>query len=173
MARIREQPRKNARLPGYDYSLPGAYFITIVSKHRETLFDDRLLKSVVDRSWRWLGVRYEHVEIDAFVVMPNHLHGLLMITDARRGRSRAAPTNPSSLAKPLGQLIGAFKTTSTKQINRIRRTAGLPVWQRNYYEHVIRNEDELNRIRQYILDNPAKWDNDPENPAALHQQTVD
>jgi REP element-mobilizing transposase RayT len=64
----------------------------------------------------------------------------------------------------LGRLLGAFKTKATRGINEIRGTPILPVWQRNYYEHVVRNEDELNRVRQYIFDNPAKWDEDPENP---------
>jgi putative transposase len=66
--------------------------------------------------------------------------------------------------KPLGRLIGAFKTVSTKQINKIRLTPDLPLWQRNYYEHVVRNDDELNRIREYILQNPLQWELDPENP---------
>ena len=173
MARIREQPRKNARLPGYDYSLPGAYFITIVSKHRETLFDDRLLKSVVDRSWRWLGVRYEHVEIDAFVVMPNHLHGIVIISVV--GARFPRPSVPSHatiqgaetapLRQPtLGQIVACFKYQTAKRINLHRATPGMPVWRRNYYEHVIRDDEDLDRIRQYIQNNPAQWHLDAENP---------
>jgi len=71
--------------------------------------------------------------------------------------------------KPLGRLIGAFKTVSTKQINIIRNISGVPVWQRNYYEHIIRNEDELNRIRQYIIENPFRWEDDPENPKNINR----
>ena len=164
MARIRERTRKNARLPGYDYSLPGAYFVTIASKDRELVFDDLRLKAAVEEAWQWLGLTFRHVELDAFVVMPNHVHGVLFITDSREGRWQAAPTSAAA-AKPLGRLVGAFKTKATRRINEIRGTPTLSVWQRSYYEHVVRNEDELNRIRQYILDNPAKWDNDPENPS--------
>ena len=81
----------------------------------------------------------------------------------RRGDSRIAPTGAFK-RKPLGQLIGAFKTVSTKRINEIRAAAGLPVWQRNYYEHVIRSGEELSRVREYIINNPLHWDQDPENP---------
>ena len=146
MARIRGQPRKNARLPGYNYSLPGAYFVTIVSRGRELVFDDLRLKAAVEEAWQWLGQTFGQVRLDAFVVMPNHVHGVLFITDSREGRWQAAPTNTA--AKPLG----------------IRGTPMLPVWQRNYYERVVRDEEELNRVRQYIIDNPARWGKDPENP---------
>ena len=132
MARIREQPRKNARLPGYNYSLPGAYFVTIVSKDRELVFDDLRLKTAVEEAWQWLGQTFGQVRLDAFVVMPNHVDGVLFITDSREGRWQAAPTNMA--AKPLGRLVGAFKTRATRRINEIRGTPMLPVWQRNYYD---------------------------------------
>ena len=103
--------------------------------------------------------------MDEWVVMPNHLHGIIVIVDAAcRGGSRTAPTNLAR-HKPLGRLIGAFKTVSTKRINAIRDTPNLPVWQRNYYEHIIRDDEELNRIRQYIADNPMQWEMDSENPS--------
>ena len=95
--------------------------------------------------------------------MPNHLHGIIMIRDdIRRGGSRTAPTEKR---KPLGRLIGAFKTVSTKRINELRLTSGGPFWQRNYYEHVIRSEEELAEVREYILNNPARWNEDENNPA--------
>ena len=97
------------------------------------------------------------------VIMPNHLHGIIVISDMCRGASRSAPTGVAK-RKPLGRLVGAFKTVSTKRINEIRGTLGVPVWQRNYYERVIRNGEELNRVRQYIIDNPAHWEEDRENP---------
>jgi REP element-mobilizing transposase RayT len=95
--------------------------------------------------------------------MPNHLHGIIIINDRRRGGSRTAPT-AVGLPKPLGRLVGAFKTVSTKRINEMRGTPGVPVWQRNYYEHIIRNEVELAHVRQYITDNPARWEDDSEHP---------
>lgn len=103
--------------------------------------------------------------------MPNHLHGIIVIVaDDRRSGSRTAPTGRR---KPLGRLVGAFKTVTTKQINIARGTPGLPVWQRNYYEHIIRNDQSLNRIRQYIADHPARWTFDRENPASTAPEPED
>jgi len=164
--------RRSIRLPAYDYAQAGAYFVTIVCKNRVLLLEDPRLREVVEETWLWLADQYEFVYLDEFVVMPNHLHGIIVIGDTcrggtrtvlRRGASRSAPTGVAK-RKPLGQLVGAFKTVSTKRINGIRSTPGLPVWQRNYYERVIRNDEELNRVRQYIVDNPAHWEEDRENP---------
>lgn len=119
---------------------------------------------IVHDSWQWLEKQYEYVELDEFIVMPNHLHGIICINNIKndntrndQGGSRTAPTNKR---KPLGRLIGAFKTVSTKQINAIRNTPGARLWQRNFYEHVIRTESDLARIREYIINNPANWEND-------------
>ena len=95
----------------------------------------------------------------------NQLHGIIIPTwSDGRGGSRTAPTENR---KPIGRLIGAFKTVSTKRLNAIRNTPGVSVWQRNYYEHIIRSEESLARIRQYIIDNPARWEEDYENPQAV------
>ncbi len=157
--------RRSIRLPGYDYRQAGAYFVTLVCKNRELLLEDDRFRAIVEDAWRWLAERHEFVSLYEYVVMPNHLHGIIVIREACRGGSRTAPTVCTSGGKPLGRLIGAFKTVSTKRINGIRGTPGLPVWQRNYYEHVIRNDDELNHVRQYVIDNRLHWDQDPENPA--------
>ena len=98
------------------------------------------------------------VAVDQWVVMPNHLHGVIVVHG--RGGSRTAPT------KPLGRFIGAFKTVSTKRLNEIRGRGDRPLWQRNYYEHIVRNENELNKIREYITTNPQRRASDRENPAA-------
>ena len=126
---------------------------------------------IADTSWQWLSQAYDYVESDEWIIMPNHLHGIIFIspdniisTDCRGG-SRTAPTGESKI-KPLGRLIGAFKTISTKQINFTRKTSGAPFWQRNFYEHVIRDDHSLNRIREYIVTNPWQWDLDRENPQA-------
>ncbi len=102
--------------------------------------------------------------------MPNHLHGITVIVDApRRGDSRIAPTPPGTAParqrKPLGRLIGAFKTVSTKQVNLACGVSGSRLWQRNYYERIVRDEDELERIREYVVNNPLQWELDEENPA--------
>ncbi|MCD4652748.1 transposase, partial [bacterium] len=109
---------------------------------------------IINNTWKWLRKQYEYVDLDQFIIMPNHIHGIICI---RRGGSRTAPTRKR---KPLGRLIGAFKTVSTKQINLIRQTSGNQFWQRNYYEHIIRDEDDLARIREYIINNPAQWEHD-------------
>ncbi len=162
--------RRSIRLKGYDYRQPGAYFVTICTLNREMLLGEiaedsqRASQLLLDghgriatECWLWLAAQYPYVELDEWVVMPNHLHGILVLSDGRGG-SRTAPT------KPLGRLIGAFKTVSTKRMNDMRGTPGLPVWQRNYYEHIIRDEADLDRIRRYIAENPFRWADDENNP---------
>jgi len=173
--------RRSIRLKGYDYAQPGAYFVTICVRERgctlgyvedgEMVLSD--LGQIAAESWQWLAEQYPYVTLDAWVVMPNHLHGIIVINDDdrrgashRRGASRCAPTTPTK-RKPLGQLIGAFKTVSTKRINRIRDNAGAPFWQRGFYEHIVRNERDLNAVRQYVADNPLKWQLDRDNPQNL------
>ena len=116
--------RRSIRLAGHDYSSNNAYFVTIVVKNRECLFDDERFADVVDWSWRQLAALNDHVVLDEYVVMPNHFHGILM-TDARRGGSRTAPTNAPVKRKPLGRLKGSFKTMSAKRINLLRDAPGL------------------------------------------------
>ncbi len=161
--------RISIRLKDYDYSQAGAYFVTICTRNRQSMLgeivDDEMFLNeygqVVAECWDWLARQYKYVELAERIVMPNHTHSIVVISvkeDSRRGGSRTAPT------KSLGRLVGAFKTVSTKRINQMRHTPGATVWQRNYYEHVIRNEDELNNLRRYILDNPVQWNMDEDNP---------
>ena len=171
--------RRSIRLLGYDYSRSGAYFITLCVENRECLFGDvvngemRLNETgrIAAACWKWLAEQYTYVELDEWVVMPNHLHGIIVIRsesgDTGRGASRRTPTNGPSISakiKPLGQLIGAFKIVSTPRINALRGMPGVSVWQRNYYEHIIRDPDSMNRIRRYIANNPGKWKSDLQNP---------
>jgi REP element-mobilizing transposase RayT len=167
--------RRSIRLKNYDYSHSGAYFVTVCTHNRECLLgeitDSEMVVNeygtIVSKSWEWLGVQYDHVELDAWMIMPNHMHGIIVINhDSCRGGSRTAPTAtvPMMKRKPVGRLIGAFKTVSTKQINQIRNTPGISVWQRNYYEHIIRDEKSLENIRNYIINNPAQWEEDENNP---------
>ena len=162
--------RRSIRLKGHDYAQSGAYFVTIVTQGRIPLFgeiiDGEMLFNDTGQSvavaWEWLATRYPHVKLDEYVVMPNHLHGIIVIADTGRGGSRTAPTGP----KPLGRLVAAFKTVTTKQLNLVQGTPGQLLWQRNFYEHVIRNDDEMDRVREYIIGNPMQWEIDTENPDA-------
>ena len=170
--------RRSIRLRGYDYSQPGSYFVTIVTHDRQCLFGDvidgemRLSDAgiMIAQAWEWLATRHSHVELDSYIVMPNHLHGIIVITaDTRRGDSRIAPvTKPKSL----GRLVGAFKTVSAKRFNLAERAPGQPLWQRNYYERIIRDEAELGAAREYIVNNPLKRELDRENPAMINGASV-
>ncbi|HLD93520.1 MAG TPA: hypothetical protein VI703_04915 [Anaerolineales bacterium] len=188
--------RRSIRLKGYDYTQAGAYFITLVSWQRECLFGEirsgeislNALGSLVDNEWRRLGKRFERVVVDELIVMPNHVHGILVIaaedlvgaggvgarqegTDKvgeypfasplRGVRGSACGVIPGSL----GAIVGAYKSTTARLINGLRRTPGAPVWQRNFYEHIIRDESEWEAIRVYIHNNPFEWEADNENPA--------
>jgi len=104
--------------------------------------------------------------------MPNHLHGIIFIDLQSRGGSRAAPATEIKI-KPLGQIIGAFKTVSTKKINIYRQMPRIPFWQRGFYEHVIRDEESLNRIRDYIATNPTRWEIDRENLQTIGKDDFD
>ena len=112
-----------------------------------------------------MASHYPHIEVDAFVVMPNHIHGIIVLNDNVGAGLKPAPTK----RHPLSEIVRGFKTFSSSRINQINNTPGLSVWQRNYYEHVIRNEDEMDRIRQYILGNPMKWLEDEENPQNIQK----
>jgi len=110
--------------------------------------------------WRNLPNHHPYVELDAFVVMPNHVHGIVVIRDVG---SRLEPTS-AKLTK-LSEIVRVFKTSSSRRINKMRGMPGIPVWQRSYWERVIRNEGELNKAREYIINNPLKWELDRDNPA--------
>ena len=135
---IQKHHRRSIRLPDYDYTSQGYYFVTICSQQRKCLFGDihddvivlNDLGRIAHSVWHWLDEHHDHVELDIHIVMPNHLHGIIILSDKRSGDSRIATTTRKR--KPLGRLVGVFKTVSTKQINQIRNTPGERVWQRNY-----------------------------------------
>ncbi len=126
------------------------------------------MDQVVEEEWLRTAEIRPNVELDAFVIMPNHVHGIVMIIDHGRGVLQYAPTPPRfvSPSQTVGAIIRGFKSATAKRINRVRGTSRRPVWQRNYYEHIIRNDKGLNRIRQYIVDNPRQWHLDCYNPDA-------
>ncbi len=165
--------RRSTRLEGYDYSAPGAYFITICAEHREPMFggiiDGRIITSPIGQAvrdcWHELPSKYPDLQLDAFILMPNHLHAILGICQATVGAG--SPRPPS-----LGTVIGCFKYSSTKRVNAARNTPGARIWQRGYYDHVIRNNRSLDQIREYIATNPSRWESDADNPDGSRTDAV-
>jgi REP element-mobilizing transposase RayT len=173
--------RRSIRLQGYDYTQEGAYFVTICSLLRESLFGEinehgimvaNRIGEIVEEEWTQTAILRPYIELDAFVVMPNHVHSIIVImsTPNSVGTRHASPLQgrpKGSKRGSLGAVVGSFKSAVTKRINELRDTPGAPVWQRNYYEEIIRNEHMLNSVRQYIETNPTQWALDENNPANL------
>lgn len=161
--------RRSIRLQGYDYSQPGAYFVTIVTHERLCWFEKRPLRDIAESEWQGLTQRFPTIDLDEFVVMPNHVHFIVWLCppDSPAGaRFNRAPTVSESFTvnpqRPtLGWVVRTFKAVITRRVRQIE--AGF-AWQRNYYERVIRNDRELNAVRRYIRDNPLCWPEDSENP---------
>lgn len=174
--------RRSIRLPGYDYSRPGMYFVTLCAWNRGCIFGKiahgqmRLNSSgmIVRGEWLRTSALRTGVELDEFVIMPNHFHGILCISDAGRGTARRAPTEQFGrpVAGSVPTVIRAFKSAVTKRVHEKNRTDKSPVWQRNYYECIVRSDAELNRRRQYIIDNPAQWGDDSEHPNNVAELTT-
>jgi REP element-mobilizing transposase RayT len=164
--------RRSIRLKGYDYSLGGAYFLILVTHKRKLLFGHiqngkmnlNPLGYIVLKAWLDLPNHSPFTALDEFILMPNHLHGIILITKSRKGTASRAPTFGDPVPDSLPTFLRSFKSSATKRINERRGTPGSPVWQRNYFERVIRNEKELTRIREYIFNNPMQWEADRENP---------
>lgn len=190
--------RRSIRLKGYDYSQSGAYFVTICTQNREHLFGDIIngamhlndVGAVVQGTWIDLPNRFPTVRLDTFVVMPNHIHGIIILTNNHsvtvgaglappnihdHGSNHGVPGTCSSnldsakfqgtasSAPPLGDIIRAFKSISAIAVNRLLLRSGQPLWQRNYYERIIRDPDALSNIRRYIKANPQNWAEDTNN----------
>lgn len=186
--------RRSIRLQKYDYALAGAYFVTVCTQNRECLFGDMVdgkmslndAGRMIQLSWDELPIHYSGVETDAFIVMPNHVHGVIVLVGAG---PRACPefnfqpqpggqpqgVAPTTLSLP--DLVHRFKTITTKRYtDGVKQTEWKPflgkLWQRNYYEHIVRNEKSLNKIREYIINNPAQWEFDHENPATADVKSI-
>lgn len=169
--------RRSIRLKGHDYTSAGAYFITIVTYLRECLFGEIANGEMVlndygriaDEFWRSIPEHFHNVELGAFVVMPNHIHGIIVITDVEVGATQCvAPTSitkkPPRGPKPrsIGAIVGSFKSAVSYRLNKQYNITN--IWQRNFYERIIRNDDEWNKTHLYIEANPANWTEDLENP---------
>jgi REP element-mobilizing transposase RayT len=186
--------RQSIRLHGYDYSQSGAYFVTICVQDLQCLFGEMVNSKMVlndagqmiESIWSELPERFPHVKLDKFVIMPNHFHGIMVFrggepcvrpktgeqSTGEMGEIGEHKVRPyGTLPGTLGRIMQAFKSITThKYIAGIKQKQWPPfpgkLWQRNYYEHIVRDENELNDIRRYIMDNPKKWNLDRENPNA-------
>ena len=190
--RTRHQ-RRSLRLRGFDYTRTGAYFVTICAKGHVRCFGDVVHEEMVlnkagrtaQEVWNGLHERFPSIQQDAFVVMPNHVHGIICLVGAQfiapgtvapgdgnrpvgQGKAEQGAMNR---APTLGQIVRTFKAVATRSIRSAIDQKF--EWQRNYYEHVIRDEGSLNRIREYILTNPLRWDLDRENPRCAGEDDFD
>lgn len=164
-----QHSRHSVRLPGYDYAQPGAYFVTVCTKDRECLFGEVVNGEIalneagkmVKTAWEALPRRFPTTSVDMHVIMPNHFHGIIIV-GVQFIASQLWPQGVINHAPTLGNIVRVFKAITTRRI-RTRNNREF-AWQRNYHEHIIRNEAELHCIRQYIFDNPLHWETDRENP---------
>ena len=170
--------RRSIRLKGYDYSQAGLYFITLCTQNRLHLFGEIIndvrgtticalntYGQIAEREWIRTSEMRPDIHLDVFVIMPNHIHGIIEIT--RRGTMHRAPATAPTVeqfGKPTSNtiptIIRGYKSSVTKQINILRDHPGVSVWQRNYYEHIIRDEKSYYKIAEYIQTNPLKWRDD-------------
>jgi len=185
--------RHSLRIKNYNYSLPGAYFITICTYRKENILgyiidgkiELNVLGKVTVREWLKTFQIRKNVQLDEYMIMPNHFHGIITLTEnnghnslcpyknnqkpynCRGTMHRAHPSIHESFGKPIPDsiptIIHLFKSAVTRGIKRLDYPFFYSVWQRNYYEHIIRNERELKRIREYIQNNPLRWQYDREN----------
>lgn len=163
--------RRSIRLPGWDYRSPGYYFVTICTDQRQNLFGDQAFYEIAAHALERIPQQPHatHVDLDEWVVMPNHVHLILVFIAIPTQADTTAPLGDftHALAGSLGVVVGRYKTAVTSRINNLRHSKGTAVWQRGYYERIIRNERELNATRQYIINNPARRDEDRDNLDAL------
>ena len=158
------QKRKQLRLKNYDYSSMGYYFVTVCTQNQHHYFNNHDINNMIQQTWFELKQKYQHIMLDEFVVMPNHIHGIIGIVGADLCvRPQSGSTHRST--PTLGEMIRWFKTMTTNYyINGVNKSGWTPffgkIWQRNYYERIIRDDRELNNIRQYIRNNPLTWESD-------------
>lgn len=195
--------RKTIRLKGYDYSEPGAYFITIRTKDRECFFgnivDDKMVLNncgwMIEKWYFEIPNKFPDIHCDQYIIMPNHIHFIIINVgadlcvcpnNACMGEHTGSPLRihlekhacgGEHIGSPLHRVVQWFKTmTMDEYIKNVKNNGWKPfngkLWQRNYYEHIIRNENELNRIREYITNNPLKWSLDIENPQKIKNYKI-
>lgn len=168
-----EHHRRSIRLKEYDYSEPNWYYVTICTYHHKNLFGEiknskMVLSSfgkIVNEEWLRTKELRKNIDLDEYVIMPNHFHAILIIE--RRDTARCVPTTVNENRKfgemqagSLSAMVRSFKSAVTKGINELQNTSREPTWQKGFYEHIIRNEQDLYHIRKYIEQNPLKWELD-------------
>ncbi len=182
--------RQSIRLEGHNYSSPGWYYVTICAQNRRCLFGEiqagemklNELGNIVKKEWLKTTKIRKYVNLDEYQIMPNHFHGIVAIKndvgaychtpDGSNNKYESEPQSglcnkPLHCQSPsmgLGAIIRGFKSACTKQINQLQNISGRSIWQRNYYDHIIRNKTDLGKIRRYIKNNPARWGEDENNP---------
>lgn len=186
--------RRSIRLKGYDYHNAGAYFITICTMNRVCVLEDPIVNSIINDVWLALPLWFPTIELDEFIIMPNHVHFVVWLgvgtplagvlptnagvlnaqEDGGKPRPYAIPSPQKTNTNPtLGDFVGAFKSLVFKTYFNWIQTNNVPTqakfWQANYYEHIIRNDRELNAIRQYIIENPSNWQTDRDNLNNINQ----
>jgi REP element-mobilizing transposase RayT len=160
--------RKSTRLRGFDYRNTDAYFVTICTHERarvlSAICDGRVeltqLGAIAEWCWFDLPQHYGFVELDAFVVMPDHVHAII-------GLGAGRPHKGAKRRPPVSEVVRAFKTESARRINNVRGLRGAPVWQRSFYDHIIRDDADLERVREYIAGNPSAWIEDAHDPIPI------
>ena len=176
--------RQSLRLKDSDYSQAGAYFVTICTNNRQWLFGEirqgEMVLSAIGRlvsaQWQQIPYRFAGLELGAWIVMPNHIHGILIITRSGEASNlitpvlqetadrKTLPTQPRGTAPgSVGAIIQNYKSITSRKISRQNESMRAAIWQRNYYEHIIRNEREFRAIFEYIIANPHNWEHDMEN----------
>ena len=168
--------RSGLRLKNFDYSTAAVYFLTICTSERKTIlgacFEGNVRPSamgrIVSECWFELPYHYARLELGVFVVMPNHVHGLISLRDSVGAGLRPAPTTAN-----LSEIVGVFKSFSSRQIHAANASSPKKIWQRGFHDHVVRNRNECERIKRYILHNPARWEFDRENAQAQNVQDPD
>jgi putative transposase len=154
--------RRSIRLRGHDYGSPGAYFVTVCARThlfgrvhaREVIPSD--YGEITANCWREIPSHFPHVRIDVFLVMPDHVHGILFLLKRESSATAVGRLTPGSL----GAVIRSFKSAVAFRINSVRGARAGAMWQRNYFDEIIYNRDELERVRSYIRNNPARWNRD-------------
>ncbi len=162
--------RKSNRLQGYDYSQPGAYFITICTYQMNNLFGRinagemklNIIGRIAKIEWQLIDEQFPYIELydNELIIMPNHIHVIIWITDVGATETVARKSHSGPKPDSLSAIVGQYKSRTTKLINQNRNTPGKKVWQRNYYDRIIRNDQELQAIRRYIENNPLQWEED-------------
>ena len=174
----KQHHRRSIRLKNYDYTQKGAYFVTICTRNKQCIFGDiekgkiklNSLGKIAHDCWTEIPLHFPHIKLDVFVIMPNHIHGILWI-EREIYTAYEKREYGKMIAGSIPCVIRSYKSSVTKNINQLCNQKGMSsVWQRNFYEYINRSEESLEVIRKYIIENPLKWEHDSENNHDISQE---